>query len=166
MRRYLAACEASAVAGALLLLLGMLVVLADIATRRTVGSPLTGVNDLVQLAVVGSACLALPLAFARGTHVAVDFVTRDWPSGLRRGLDYGVALAQLALLWLLVVHGWGQAALRLALGDVSPTLGLPILLYWVPYLVGIALSLPAALIAPFLDRAERPVGAAQPSPDP
>ncbi len=140
-------CEASALVGALALFGGMAVVLADVATRRTLGSPITGVTDLVQLAVVASACLALPLAFARGTHVAVEFLTDRLPAGARRLLRAAIALAEAGLLLLLLLYGWRQAEARLLLGDVSPTLGLPVLLYWAPYLVGIGLSVPAALLA-------------------
>lgn len=140
-------CEASALLGALALFGGMAVVLADVATRRTLGSPIRGVTDLVQLAVVASACLALPLAFARGTHVTVAFLTDRLPAGARRALRAAVALAEAGLLLLLLLYGWRQAEARLLLGDVSPTLGLPVLLYWAPYLLGIGLSVPAALLA-------------------
>jgi TRAP-type C4-dicarboxylate transport system permease small subunit len=147
VRAFERSCEASALLGALALFGGMAVVLADVATRRTLGSPITGVTDLVQLAVVASACLALPLAFARGTHVAVEFLTDRLPEGPRRFLRVAVALAEAGLLLLLLLYGWRQAEARLLLGDVSPTLGLPVLLYWAPYLIGIGLSVPAALLA-------------------
>ncbi len=147
VRAFERACEASALFGALALVGGMIVVLADVATRRTLGSPITGVTDLVQLAVVASACLALPLAFARGTHVAVEFLADRLPAGPKRLLRVAVALAEAGLLLLLLLYGWRQAEARLLLGDVSPTLGLPVLLYWAPYLAGIGLSVPAALFA-------------------
>jgi len=141
------ACAASALAGALALAAGMIVVLADILTRRLLATPLVGVNDLVQLAVVASACLALPLAFARGAHVAVEFVTRRWPGGVQRGLVRTLALVEAGFLLLLFVYGVEQARSRLSLGDVSPTLGLSVAVYWLPYLFGIGLSIPAALLA-------------------
>jgi|GEM_PF-3743431 len=139
-------CEASALASALALLFGMAVVLADILTRRLIAAPLTGVNDLVQLAVVATACLALPLAFARGGHVAVAFLTDRLPPAFRSWLLVAVAFAEGVLLLLLLVHGWRQFENRLAMGDVSSTLGLPVALYWAPYLFGVGLSVPAALL--------------------
>lgn len=139
----LRAAELAAVLGAIALLCGMLVVLADVLTRRTLGSPLRGVNDLVQLAVIGSACLALPLAFARGSHVAVEFLTRRLPPPLQRALSWLVAAAEAGFLLMLFLFGLQQARLRLAMGDVSPTLGLPVAVYWLPYLLGIGLALPA-----------------------
>lgn len=154
-------CQASALAGAVALLLGTAVVLADILTRRALASPLTGVNDLVQLAVVATACLALPLAFARGSHVAVAFVTEHFPAPLRRGLARAVAVSEAALLLLLLLYGSQQFESRLAMGDVSPTLGLPVALYWLPYLFGIGLSVPAALLAADASAETGPVGEAQ-----
>lgn len=148
-------CEGCALLAGIALAGGMLVVLADVATRRTLGSPITGVTDLVQLAVIASACLALPLAFLRGGHVAVEFVTRNWPLRAQRVLRTLVALAEASLLILLLRYGLSQAAARFSFGDVSPTLGLPVLLYWVPYLLGVALSVPAALLA--LSTAHRPL---------
>ena len=146
LRPFLSLCEASALLGALALFFGMAVVLADVLTRRIVAWPIVGVNDLVQLAVVASACLALPLAFARGGHVAVAFLTDRLPPAFRSWLLFAVALAEATLLLLLLVHGWRQFESRLAMGDVSSTLGLPVALYWAPYLFGIGLSLPAALL--------------------
>jgi len=145
-RALLRLCEASALASALALLFGMAVVLVDILTRRLIAAPLTGVNDLVQLAVVATACLALPLAFARGGHVAVAFLTDRLPNAFKSWLLFAVAIAEAALLLLLLVHGWRQFESRLAMGDVSSTLGLPVALYWAPYLFGIGLSVPAALL--------------------
>lgn len=142
---FLSSCEASALAGALALLLAMVVVLVDIATRRSVGSPITGLNDLIQLAVVACSCLAMPLAFARRAHVEVSFVTNRLPQFARRGLARIVAIAEAGLLALLFVHGWQQALLRQSFGDASPTLGLPVVIYWGPYLLGIGLSALAAL---------------------
>lgn len=146
-RPVLLLCEASALGSAMGLLFAMAVVLADILTRRLIATPLTGVNDLVQLAVVATACLAFPLAFARGSHVAVEFLTDRLPAPLRRALARAVAVGEAAFLLLLLLYGWRQFESRLAMGDVSPTLGLPIALYWLPYLFGVALSVPAALLA-------------------
>jgi TRAP-type C4-dicarboxylate transport system permease small subunit len=146
LRPFLFLCEASALLGALALFFGMAVVLADVLTRRIVAWPIVGVNDLVQLSVVASACLALPLAFARGGHVAVAFLTDRLPHAFKSWLLFAVAIAEAALLLLLLVHGWRQFESRLAMGDVSSTLGLPVALYWAPYLFGIGLSLPAALL--------------------
>jgi TRAP-type C4-dicarboxylate transport system permease small subunit len=145
-RALLRLCEASALASALALLFGMAVVLVDILTRRLIAAPLTGVNDLVQLAVVATACLAFPLAFARRAHVVVEFLTDRFPAPLRHWLFRAVALVEAALLVLLLLYGWNQFENRLALGDVSSTLGLPVALYWAPYLFGIGLSVPAALL--------------------
>jgi TRAP-type C4-dicarboxylate transport system permease small subunit len=64
-----------AYAGMALLCGAMLVQIADIATRRTLGFSILGTIDLTQLGVMGCVFLAMPLAFLRGTHVGVEFLT-------------------------------------------------------------------------------------------
>ena len=90
------ACAASALAGALALAAGMIVVLADILTRRLLATPLVGVNDLVQLAVVASACLAKP-AWAEDLATTVANQLRD--SGALSGYRVNVK-SKSGTVWL------------------------------------------------------------------
>lgn len=135
-----------AAAGVAALMLTILVVIADISARRTLGFSVRGTIDLTQLAQVACAFLALPYVFLREGHISVDFFTDRLPPGLRaavRRLAAGVTLAlMLALTW----YSFAQAAIQIAQGDKSVTLGIPIAAYWAPTLVGMALSCVAAAI--------------------
>ena len=138
-----------AYAGMALLCAAMLVLMVDIAARKTIGFSILGTIDLTQLGVMGCVFLAMPLAFLRGTHVGVDFITDGLPSPLLRALKFACgivgALFMLALAW----YGLGQARIQLAQGDQSVTLGIPMILYWAPLLVGSFASAATAAIAAF-----------------
>ncbi|MGA8050885.1 MAG: TRAP transporter small permease subunit [Burkholderiales bacterium] len=136
-----------AYAGMALLCAAMLVLIVDIATRRTLGFSILGTIDLTQLGVMGCVFLAMPLAFLRGTHVGVEFLTDRLPPPLLRTLKFACgivgALFMLALAW----YGLAQARIQLAQGDQSVTLGIPMILYWAPLLVGSFASAATAAIA-------------------
>lgn len=130
-----------------LLVGAMLVLIVDISARKTVGFSILGTIDLTQLGVMGCVFLSMPLAFLRGTHVGVEFLTDRLPAPLLAALRFAggaaAALFMLALAW----YGLGQAAIQLAQGDRSVTLGIPMILYWAPLLVGTFASAAAAAIA-------------------
>ena len=75
-----------AYAGMALLCGAMLVIIVDISTRKTLGFSILGTIDLTQLGVMGCVFLAMPLAFLRGTHVGVEFVTDLFPAPLLRAV--------------------------------------------------------------------------------
>lgn len=135
-----------AYAGMAALCAEMLVLIADIAARRTLGFSILGTIDLTQLAVMWCVYLAMPLAFLRGTHVAVEFVSEALPAPLRRACRLGAAALAAAFLGATAWFSLGQARLQLAQGDQSVTLGIPMGWYWAPLLVGLAASAAAALV--------------------
>ena len=136
-----------AYAGMVLLCGAMLVVIVDIAARKSIGFSILGTIDLTQLGVMGCVFLSMPLAFLRGTHVGVEFVTDSLPAPLLRALKFAVGLLGAAFMLALAWYGLGQARIQLAQGDVSVTLGIPMILYWVPLLVGCFGSAAAGAIA-------------------
>ncbi len=137
---------------ALLCLAGaMFVTLADIGLRavsraiglvagRTPGLALVGIVDLVQLAVMAAAYLAIPYTFAGEGHVTVDILHLRLPRRLQQLLRALGAL--LSCLFMAMILGFGieQARLVAAYGDRSATLGIPLVWYWLPLLAGAALS--------------------------
>ncbi|MGE3163105.1 MAG: TRAP transporter small permease [Burkholderiales bacterium] len=135
-----------AYAGVGMLCGGVLVLIADIATRRTLGLSILGTIDLTQLAVMGCVYLAMPLAFLRGAHVSVEFITDALPAPLARACRLSAALLSVLLLAALAWYSLGQARIGLAQGDRSVTLGIPMVLYWAPLLVGLAGSALAAIV--------------------
>ena len=137
----------SAYAGMALLCGAMLVQIADIATRRTLGFSILGSIDLTQLGVMGCVFLSMPLAFLRGTHVGVEFLTDRLPAPLLRAVKLGSGLIGAAFMLALAWYGLLQAQIALAQGDKSVTLGIPMILYWAPLLAGTLASAATALIA-------------------
>jgi TRAP-type C4-dicarboxylate transport system permease small subunit len=137
-----------ACAGVGVLGLATLVLMADIALRRTIGVSITGTVDLTQLAQMYCVALALPLVFLREGNVAVDFLTGRLPARVRAVLQAVAHLACAGLLGAMAWHAWVQAAIQAAQGDRSQTLGIPMQLYWLPLLAGLMLaSLGALLLA-------------------
>jgi TRAP-type C4-dicarboxylate transport system permease small subunit len=138
--------RAMAYAGVALLGAGVLVLMADIAGRKTVGVSVLGTIDLTQLAVMGCVFLAMPLAFLRGAHVGVEFLT-DWlPPRALALLEAAVGVLSAAFVGALAWYGAAQARLAWAQGDRSATLALPMILYWVPLVAGLWASAAAALL--------------------
>ena len=136
-----------AYAGMALLCGAMLVIIVDISTRKTLGFSILGTIDLTQLGVMGCVFLAMPLAFLRGTHVHVEFVTDLLPAPLLRALRLAAGLLAAAFMLALAWYGLRQAQIQLAQGDKSVTLGIPMILYWAPLLLGSLASAATALIA-------------------
>lgn len=136
-----------AAAGVAALMLTIVVVIADISARRSLGVSIRGTIDLTQLAQLACAFLALPYVFLRESHVSVDFFTDRLPPRLRATVRAVAALVTLALMLALTWYSFAQAAIQVAQGDRSVTLGIPIAAYWAPVLAGMTLSCPAALIA-------------------
>ena len=135
-----------AYAGVAMLCGGVLVLIADIAARRTLGFSILGTIDLTQLAVMGCVFLAMPLAFLRGTHVGVEFVADALPAPLARACRIGAALATTLFLAAITWYSLGQARIGFAQGDRSVTLALPMFFYWTPLLAGLAGSTLASLL--------------------
>jgi TRAP-type C4-dicarboxylate transport system permease small subunit len=133
--------------GMALLCGAMLVQIADIATRRTLGFSILGTIDLTQLGVMGCVFLSMPLAFLRGTHVGVEFLTDLLPAPLLGAVKLAAGLIAAAFMLALAWYGLLQAQIALAQGDKSVTLGIPMILYWAPLLLGTLASAATALIA-------------------
>jgi TRAP-type C4-dicarboxylate transport system permease small subunit len=136
-----------AYAGMALLCGAMLVQISDIATRRTLGFSILGTIDLTQLGVMGCVFLAMPLAFLRGTHVGVEFLTDMLPAPALRAVKLAAGLVGAAFMLALAWYGSWQAQGQLAQGDKSVTLGVPMILYWAPLLAGTLASAATALVA-------------------
>jgi TRAP-type C4-dicarboxylate transport system permease small subunit len=132
----------------------MLLTVADVALRWTVGRPIRGTLELVELLLTGTFFLALPAVFLRDEHIVVDLVDSRLPRAVPalKRLALAVAAAMLAVItW----QSWIFAENALAFGDVTSDLSLPLIWYWSLLLVGIA---GAAIVAAVL--ATRPRGGA------
>lgn len=137
--------ECLAYAGMLLLSAAITASIVDIACRRTIGFSITGINDIMQLFVMACICLAMPLTFVREGHVGVEFITDRLSPRVLGALECIVGLVMTGFVATLTWFAWQQAMQQIQRGDRSQTLGLPIVLYWTPLLVGMALAALASL---------------------
>ena len=116
----------------------MLVTLADIVLRQTVNLPVFGNVELVQLALVAVVYLALPETFLRSEHVTVDVIDLAISPRARAALRTAAAALTLAFL---VAMGWrmvSPALDTLEFGDSTMDLGLPLIWYWAPMILGVS----------------------------
>lgn len=132
--------------GVLLLMLAVAALIVDIATRKSIGFSILGMVDLNQLAQMACVFLVLPLAFLRESHITVDFVTDRLPARARAAIEALSALLGAALLAAILWFSIGQALIQIRQGDVSQTLGIPMQWYWLPLVLGLALSVLAVLL--------------------
>ncbi len=135
-----------AFAGVLLLMTAMLVVMADIVARKWFGFSIQGIFDIQQLAQMACVFFVLPLAFMREANITVDFVTNRMPARLQSLLRCAVQLLCALMLAAIAWFSAEQAAIQIRSGDRSQTLGIPLLLYWVPMLAGTVLAVVATLL--------------------
>ena len=112
-------------AGAILVLMVALIAF-GVVMRYVVGQPILGINEIVQLAAVALAMLALPYATHTGAHVRADIFDRLLGRWGQFGADLMTRALSIVTLWALVGRAWGKAADALEFGDETNMLGLPI----------------------------------------
>lgn len=133
----------SAVVGVLGYAAAALLTVGDVIGRQ-VGLPIPGIVDLVQLFILGGAWLVIPYAFMTGAHVGVDLLVEAFPRFIERPLRAVASLAAIGLLGLMLMSCYDTFQQQIMFGDRSQQLGIPILYYWIPLLLGIVLSIIAA----------------------
>lgn len=136
---------AVAMAGMAVLAIAMALVLADIALRNTINRAVLGTVDITQLCVMVCAFWAIPFAFLRAGHVRVEVGEGLMGPRLRHGLDAGAAVLGAVFVGLVGAYGWDAAALAVSYGDVSQTIGIPMIWYYAALLSGCGLSVLATL---------------------
>ncbi len=136
--------EALAVIGVLAYAAAALVSVADVVGRR-MGTPVPGVVDLVQMFILAGAWLSIPWGFAAGAHVGVDFLVEKMPRGAERLCRVLAGIAAATLMALILWKCIGTFKMQALMGDRSQQLGIPISLYWLPLLLGVAASILALI---------------------
>jgi TRAP-type C4-dicarboxylate transport system permease small subunit len=142
-------CRASAAAGVAVLLGCALVTAADIVGRKTVGWSLPGLIDLSQLLVMTSVFLCIPYTFERRANIEVDLVHGRLPARVRTVLAVVWSLASAAFLAAVTWHAGAAAAQVIGYGERSPTLGWPMVLYWLPVVLGCAAAAAVCIVQAF-----------------
>lgn len=116
------------------------VVVIDIVWRRIGDQSFIGAVDLTQFCVMAAASWAIPHAFSTGAHVTVDLFGKNHFRTFFKIIDALIPLAGAALMAFLFYLSWERAMEQLSYGDVSQNLAIPMILYWVFLLSGLALS--------------------------
>lgn len=131
--------------GVLALLVPTLLICADIVWRRAVGGAFMDVFDIAQLALVAAACWTIPFAFVHGNHVSVDLLVERFPARAQHAADAIIHLLSALLFALLAWFGAQGAWLHYSYGDTTQNLGLPVIGYWLVFLIGLVLTVLACL---------------------
>ena len=128
------------------LLAMMLVTIIDVTMRSVLGELVLGAVELVQLALVAAVYLALPETLLRGEHITVDVVDQALsPAALRR-LRRIAAIATALLVAALAWRTIPPALDTLEIGDLTTDLGISLVWYWLPLVVGAVAGAVAAVV--------------------
>jgi TRAP-type C4-dicarboxylate transport system permease small subunit len=132
----------------------MLVTVADVVLRAFFNIPILGTAELVEFGLACAVFFGLPAVFLRDEHLVVDVIDHFASVRLVRVLDLAGALVSLGVLG---VMGWQMLPVARAMyefGDVTSSLSIPKIYYWVPVLIGVFASAAATLF--FIARWRRP----------
>jgi TRAP-type C4-dicarboxylate transport system permease small subunit len=139
--------RAWAVLGGVLLLAIMLMTVASVAMRATLGFPILGDFELVELGTAIAVFAFLPYCHQAGGNVVVDVFTNRAPERIKSGL---AALGSLVLLAIALILVW-----RMAEGghdfyryhEVTTNLGIPRWWAFPPILISLALLALVTLVS-------------------
>jgi TRAP-type C4-dicarboxylate transport system permease small subunit len=113
----------------------MLLTVADVLGRSLFARPIHGTYELIELLLTYTFFFALPAVFLRDGHVLVDVID-GW---LPRAVPWLKRLALVLAAVMLGIITWRCALFAknaLEFGDVTSDLSLPLILYWIPLLLG------------------------------
>jgi len=122
------------------LLAMMLLTTSDVILRKLVNQPITGVTELVELALGASFFFAMPGVFARGANIAVDMIDQ-WTPALTGALKRLAAILMVITLATLTWKMWQPLLDIVSFGDTSADLQIPKIWYMAPAWGGVMVSL-------------------------
>lgn len=118
----------------------VLLTVLDICLRSVSTATVPGLTDIVTLLVMTGALLSIPYAFVTDQHVAIDVFTAKLSVGAQRGLALFASALGIIVLSSVLWFSTKQAILEYGYGDRSQSIGIPMIAYWVPMLIGLAIS--------------------------
>lgn len=142
VQRFLLVLDSLAV---LMVLAMVLLTITDVSMRKFVDKPMTGVTEMVELALGVAFFFALPGVFWRCAHITMDIIDDHWPqwrSALRRVATAFNALVLVVLVW----HMWQPMLDVISFGDTSADLQIPKIWFMAPAWMGILFSLLVVMI--------------------
>ena len=129
----------------LMVLVMVLLTISDVGMRKFVDKPMTGVTEMVELALGVAFFFALPGVFWRCAHITMDIIDDHWPqwrSALQRLATALNALVLAVLAW----HMWQPMLDVISFGDTSADLQIPKIWFMAPAWIGILLSLMVVML--------------------
>jgi len=129
-----------ALAGTLAFVVAALLTVVDIVLRSVSTATVDGLTDIVSLCTMIGAMLAIPYGFATDQQVSVDVFTARMNPRAQRWLL--VASAIMGTIFLAGVFWFSteQMLVEASYGDRSQSIGIPMVWYWIPLLLGVGLS--------------------------
>ncbi len=122
-------------------LIGMVVLnVADVALRSGLNAPIFGTYEIIELLLAAVAFLAIPEAFLRDQHIAIELIDQVVPPRAVDALRVFGTLCVLAFLGLLTWHMVQPALDYVEFGEVTMDLRIPLIWKGVLILAGVAVS--------------------------
>lgn len=131
-------------AAVLALLAMMMLTTSDVILRKLINKPITGVTELVELALGAAFFFAMPGVFARGANIAVDMIDQ-WAPMLTGTLKRLAALMMIITLATLAWNMWKPLVDIISFGDTSADLQIPKIWFMAPAWAGVFISLLVAI---------------------
>ena len=131
-------------AAVLALLAMMMLTTSDVILRKLINRPITGVTELVELALGAAFFLAMPGVFARGANIAVDMIDQ-WAPNFSGLLKRAAAMLTVVTLGALAWNMWKPLIDILSYGDTSADLQIPKIWFMAPAWAGVFLALLVAI---------------------
>ena len=137
VQRFLLVLDSLAV---LMVLVMVMLTITDVSMRKFVDKPMTGVTEMVELALGVAFFFALPGVFWRCAHITMDIIDDHWPQW-RSSLQRVASVFNAVVLVVLVWHMWQPMLDVISFGDTSADLQIPKIWFMAPAWMGVLFSL-------------------------
>jgi TRAP-type C4-dicarboxylate transport system permease small subunit len=137
VQRFLLVLDSLAV---LMVLVMVMLTITDVSMRKFVDKPMTGVTEMVELALGVAFFFALPGVFWRCAHITMDIIDDHWPQW-RSSLQRVASVFNAVVLVVLVWHMWQPMLDVISFGDTSADLQIPKVWFMAPAWMGVLFSL-------------------------
>ncbi|WMS41594.1 TRAP transporter small permease [Acuticoccus sp. MNP-M23] len=131
---------ALALLGTSAFLVAVVLTVIDIVLRSVSTLTVHGLTDIVTLCTMIGALMAIPYGFAHDEHVSIDVFTVRLPAGVQRACALFAALLGLVFLAGATWFASQQMLMEWGYGDRSQSIGIPMVYYWLPLLIGLGIA--------------------------
>lgn len=129
-----------ALLGTFAFLVAVVLTVVDIVLRSVSTMTVHGLTDIVTLCTMIGALLAIPYGFCNDQHVSIDVFTTRMPDLAQRACALLAAVLGLVFLAAVTWFSAKQMWLEWGYGDRSQSIGIPMVLYWIPLIIGLGIA--------------------------